>query len=91
MTEHIPMLSTIDNPFDPHTEFDRWWHYDVLHGHNSSNLLGRIAKTSSDLPESFLVSEISSAIDEIIAHDEQGIYIKVSKPGQIGRQAELSS
>lgn len=29
------MLSTIDNPYSPFDEFDKWFKFDVVHGYNS--------------------------------------------------------
>ena len=37
--EKDSMLTTFDNPFNPFTEFDRWWKEDLLLGHNCCGLL----------------------------------------------------
>lgn len=70
-------LSTIDNPFNPFEQFDQWLNFDLLKGYNSSALLARHAVTSEALTEEENDREIERAIDEIIKHDFQNIYIKV--------------
>lgn len=73
------MITTIDNKFDPFTDYDNWLKYDTdpFVGPNVTALLGRIAKTSEDLPDSLNEMEIERAIDEIISEDVLGIYVKV--------------
>lgn len=72
----IVMLSTIDNPYNPFTNYDEWLTYD-LHNHNSCALLDQFAKTSSALSDQENNREIVRAIDEIVRTDPLGIYIKV--------------
>ena len=72
------MLTTIDNPYDPFTQFDSWLMYDMEKGYNSCAYLGRIARTSEQLPDSLNNEEIERAIDEIIKYDFMNIYKKVS-------------
>lgn len=70
-------LTTIDNPFNPFTEFDSWYQYDTDMGYNSCGYLDRIARTSDQLSETENDAEIERAIDEIIKYDFQNIYKKV--------------
>ena len=75
----VSMLTTIDNPYDPFTEFDKWYDYDVSHGYNTCSYLARIANTSMDLPESINRMETERAIDEICEFNLIGLYRKVTK------------
>lgn len=72
------MLSTIDNPYDPFTQFDEWSAFDISKGYNSCSFLARIAKSSDELSETDQAFEIEKAIDEIIHYNVLGIYIKVT-------------
>lgn len=73
------MLTTKDNPFDPFTDFDQWFLYDVQHGYNTCEYLSRICKTSDSLSDFENYVEIERAIDEIIKFDFLEIYKKVYK------------
>lgn len=70
------MLTTFDNPYDPITQFDSWFQFDVLKGYNSCELLGRVARTSDQLTEEENEEEIERAIDQIIKYDCENIYCK---------------
>lgn len=70
-------LTTFDNPYNPFTEFDSWFLFDVEKGYNSCDYLGRIAKTSDSLTEKEYDLEVERAIDEIIMNDFMNIYKKV--------------
>jgi len=71
------MLTTIDNPFDPFTQFDEWKRFDEDHGYYTCAYLARIAKTSDELSETDEAIAINQAIDEIINLNILGIYRKV--------------
>lgn len=73
------MLTTIDNPFDPFTQFDEWKAYDESHGYYTCAYLARIAKSSEELSEEDEAIAIESAIDEIIQYNILGIYKKVTQ------------
>jgi hypothetical protein len=73
----MSMLSTVDNPYNPFTDFDKWFNFDVSRGYNSCAYLARIAKTSDELPDSYNQIEIERAIDEIVAINVNGMFCKV--------------
>lgn len=71
------MLTTIDNPYNPFTQFDQWYRYDEDHGYHSCSYLARIAKVSSNLSFGEVRAEIERAIDEIVEYNPLKIYKKV--------------
>lgn len=72
-------LTTFDNPYDPFTQFDSWYRFDMEKGYCSCAYLDRIAKTSDQLSEQEYNDEIERAIDEIIKYDVLNIYKKVKR------------
>jgi len=72
-------LTTVDNPFNPFTQWDEWYAYDARHGYHTPSFLARIAFTSDDLSEVDQAAAIQSAIDEIVRENILGIYRKVSR------------
>ena len=73
------MLTTIDNPFNPFTQFDDWYLYDEEKGYHTCSYLARIARTSSDLSDVENENEITRAINEIVSFNILGIYKKVEE------------
>lgn len=73
------MLTTIDNPFDPFTQFDDWYGYDEAMGYHTCAYLSRIAKTSIYLSDEDNANEIVNAIDDILRLNILGIYKKVTR------------
>lgn len=73
------MLTTNDNPFNPFSQFDSWFLFDVEKGYNSCAYLSRIAKTSEQMSDDENEEEIERAIDEIIKYDFMNIYKKVKE------------
>ncbi len=43
------MLTTVDNPFSPFTQWVEWYAYDTASGYHTCALLARIAITSDEL------------------------------------------
>lgn len=76
------MLTTIDNPFNPITQFDDWYEYDESKGYCTSGYVARIAKTSDDLSKNDQDLAIQAAIDEIISMNPDGFYKKVTDSTQ---------
>lgn len=77
------MLTTIDNPYDPFTQFNEWNTYDIEKGYNTNGLIARIVALrngnepfNDDLEEDIATVE---AMNEIVELDPVGKYIKVFK------------
>ena len=82
----VTALTTIDNPFNPLDEFEKWFNFDtVVKGYNSCAYLARIAKTSDQLTDAENEDEIERAIDEIVRFNP-GMYKKIVK-GQSTKDA----
>jgi len=84
------MLTTIDNPYDPFTDFDRWYGYDMSKGYATCSYLARIANDTNDLPIDLEDLEREKAIDEIVELNVLGLYLKVTPESFKERQRNLS-
>lgn len=73
------MVTTVDNPWDPFTQFTEWYQYDVNAGYHTSSLLARVVVTSNELSEADRLSAVNVAVEEIVAENVLGIYKKVSR------------
>lgn len=73
-----PMLTTVDNPYNPFVQFDEWYAYDQSRGYNTCEYLARIAHTSIELTDEENDLLLNDAITEIIYYDLLGIYQKVT-------------
>ena len=79
------MLTTVDNPYDPFTEWDKWYQFDQKKGYNTPAFLARVTKLSPDLPDAEQTLAIEQAMDEIVAENVSGMHKKVSRDDfQIG-------
>lgn len=73
-------LSTVDNPYNPFTQFEEWYGWDEAHGYHTCALLGRIVRTSDSLSDADNSNAIESAIDEIVTENVSGMHVKVPDP-----------
>lgn len=71
------MLTTTDNPFNPFTQFDEWYNFDVQKGYFSCAYLDRVSYTSPNLSDADYELAVESAIDDICRLNVLGIYKKV--------------
>lgn len=92
MSNKVHMLTTIDNPFDPISQFDEWYMYDLSHGYNSLSLLARIAPTSNTLSDAQNRLIIEEGIEEIVELNLSGMHTKIEveiKDEDLGLTEEL--
>lgn len=71
------LLTTVDNPFNPHTNFDEWYAFDLRMGYDTLGYLARITPTSPELTDEEQEMFAEAAIDEVIRLNPLGIYRKV--------------
>lgn len=71
------MLTTFDNPYNPFTQFEKWFLFDAEKGYNTCAYLGRIVRTSDEFTDEENNQANERAIDEIIKYDFRNIYRKV--------------
>lgn len=68
------MLTTTDNPYNPFTQFDLWFQFDISKGYNTCAFIDRVANTSDELTEKENDKEIENAMKEIAKENILGIY-----------------
>lgn len=73
------MLTTVDNPYDPFTQWELWFAWDERAGYHTAGLLARIAKVSPDLSEADQHLAIQDAIDECVEINTLGVLRKVKR------------
>lgn len=78
----IVALTTIDNPYDPINDYDRWLAADrslaiVNHRRDTCSMLALFSYCSENFSEKRNKEEIERAIDEIIENDFMNVYKKV--------------
>jgi hypothetical protein len=72
--EREQMLTTVDNPYDPNTDYDHWLEYDHDHGYYTQELLARVAPISESESEQAFDIILDEAMNQIIEADSLGIY-----------------
>lgn len=72
-----PYLTTVDNVWNPFTNFDEWLAYDISNEHYSNATLAKIALVSDALSDEENRQEIERAIDRIIELDPTHEFCKV--------------
>lgn len=70
------MLTTVDNPYNPFTQYEDWLSYDTLSGHNSNALLARVAVVNDELSEEDIDEATVEAIEEIVRVNASGLHTK---------------
>lgn len=73
------MLTTVDNPYNPFTQWDLWYNFDTQTGYDSCSYLDRVSTTSEGFTEAETDRELNRAIDWIVKNDPFNRYRKVTR------------
>ena len=73
------MLTTLDNPFDPFTQFDDWYAWDERAGYHTTSILARIVQTSHELSDADQDLAIERGIDECVRENVLGVFTKATR------------
>ena len=76
-------LTTVDNPYDPFTQWNDWYRWDDQAGYHTSSLLGRLVVDSFELSDADQAKAVEEAIDEIISENVSGMHRKVFRDGVV--------
>lgn len=74
-------LTTIDNPYNPITDFNNWFNYEVTQGYNTCAYLARTFDVDKlkEMTDAEISLRVEEAIDNIVLSDPLGFYIKVDE------------
>ena len=80
----MTMLSTVDNPYNPFTEFDEWYAFDDMKAREENrptccSYLAKMMKESDDISEKELEEITEAVIDDICELNLNGKFIKITK------------
>lgn len=64
-----PMLTTFDNPFNPFTNFTRWWKEDLILGHDTCGALARESAVSDVASDEVNERYIRSAMNRLVERE----------------------
>ena len=73
------MLTTLDNPYNPFTQWDEWFAFDLAKGYDTCGTLARFANVGNNLTEEENGVIIEQAMDSILDVDPFERWIKVSR------------
>ena len=74
------MLTTVDNPFNPFTEFSDWLAFDMEKGYQTCEFLAAFSVASNELSTEDQEDAIDEAIDWVIRLNPRGVFKKVAAP-----------
>ena len=64
----IVAITTMDNPYDPITNFFEWFNYDNQKGYGTCQYLARMARTSDQLSDNENEEEIERVINKMVTN-----------------------
>lgn len=67
-------LTTVDNPYNPQTEYDKWLVFDESAGYFTNGLLARMMTNSIQLSDADQEDAIEQAIDDVIELNPLGVH-----------------
>ena len=68
------LLTTTDNPFNPHTHWDEWYTEDLKLGHDTCGLLSRVGNQRG----LYSYDNELIAMREIVSHNLSGVHVMVT-------------
>ena len=70
--------TTVDNPFNPFDDFEKWYAFDISRGYHTAEWIDRLANTSPKLSNEDNEKEYEEAVDALVALDPK-FFKKVTK------------
>ena len=73
------MITTIDNPYNPFEDFEKWFIWDHISGYNSVERVARFSSDSKNLTAEEELLDNEKAIDQVVLNDFTNLYRKVDE------------
>lgn len=77
-TNEQVMITTLDNPYNPFTQYDEWYALDETRGYHSTGLLARYTINADELSDVDQAIAIAQGIEDLIKENPYGMYRKVT-------------
>lgn len=74
------MLTTIDNPFNPFTQWDSWLRFDRDNGYYTNEYLARVADVDVIMSDNQIRSTIREAMKDIVENNPTNMWVLVYEP-----------
>ena len=74
------VLTTIDNPFNPKTDYAKWQTWDTDNGYNTEQFVARLISMEEgfDVDDEVTLIELTNkVVNEVLEHDMTQMYILV--------------
>ena len=68
------MLTTVDNPYDPFTEYKQWLQFDEAAGYYTNGLLARFVSLSNELSDADYNQAIEDGMQEVVELNPLGVH-----------------
>lgn len=82
MSQKQVWVTTPDNPYDPFTQFDRWYRFDESQGYHTCSKLAFLAMHSNNLSDAESDDVIDSAIQTLVNFYEPNEVYVLAVEGQ---------
>lgn len=71
------LLTTVDNPYHPVDELEKWLAFDEEHGYYTNQRIAKVQSPSLHLTDAENQRIVNGIIDDFIRLDELGLYKKI--------------
>lgn len=71
------MVTTLDNPWNPFTQYHEWLSFDTSHGYNTDQWLHVLTKTSNNLMREERLEQIDAGVQRLLELDPFGLHVKL--------------
>lgn len=82
------MLTTIDNPFDPFTQFQDWYTFDCGKRYDTYNYLDRVVNVTKDMTKKEVDEAYNQGMKDIVFYNPE-LYRLVSKEVEVDETNDL--
>lgn len=71
------VITTIDNPWNPFTQFREWYAWDNKHHYETCRWLDHYMFSSNDLSDEQIDADITDAQNKLLVRNPYGLHVKV--------------